>query len=213
MSIFPSLIHRLSVAVGLVALLALAGSAVHAATLTKQNLTQLIAESESIICGTVDRVTDGINENGIPYTEVTIAVSDAAKGSIRAGSTYRFRQFGLQRPRKLPRGRLWLAVAPDGFPRWAVGEQVVAFMYEPASRTGFQTTAGLAQGKLLMLEGRVLNEFNNEGLFAGVRIREGLLTENERAMMSSAGAVDAATFIGLVGRAVNENWIETGEMR
>jgi hypothetical protein len=90
---------------------------------------------------------------------------------------------------------------------------VVAFLYKPATRTGFQTTVGLAQGKLRMLDGRVSNEFNNEGLFDGVQIREGLLSEKERAMMSSKGPVDAATLVGLIGRAVNENWIENGEMR
>jgi hypothetical protein len=86
-------------------------------------------------------------------------------------------------------------------------------MYKPASRTGLQTTAGLAQGKLRMLEGNVSNQFNNRGLFEDVRIQEGLLTAKERAMLGSTGAVDAATFIGLVGRAVSGNWIATGEMR
>ena len=76
-----------------------------------------------------------------------------------------------------------------------------------------QTTAGLAQGKLRLLDGRMRNEFNNEGLFDGVQIREGLLSSKEQAMLSGKGAVDAATFIGLVGRAVNERWIETGGMR
>lgn len=183
------------------------------AALRKQNLTQLITESQSIISGKVDRVTDGVTESGMPYTEVTISVSDSAKGSAREGSRYTFRQFGLTKPRKRPEGKELMAVTPDGFPQWMVGERVVAFLYQPAPRTGFQTTTGLAQGKLRIQDGRARNEFNNEGLFDGVRIREGLLTEKERAMMTSKGAVDAATFIGLVGRAVNEHWIETGGMR
>jgi hypothetical protein len=173
----------------------------------------LIAESQSIISGKVDRVTDGINENGMPYTEISISVSDAARGNVHGGTRYRFRQFGLQKPRKMPNGKVMLAMSPEGFPKWAVGERVVAFLYKPATRTGFQTTVGLAQGKLRMLDGRVSNEFNNEGLFDGVQIREGLLSEKERAMMSSKGPVDAATLVGLIGRAVNENWIENGEMR
>jgi hypothetical protein len=86
-------------------------------------------------------------------------------------------------------------------------------MYKPASRTGLQTTAGLAQGKLNVLDGRVQNEFNNRGLFDGVKIQDGLLSAKEREMLSSKGAVDAATFVGLVGRAVTGNWIATGEMR
>jgi hypothetical protein len=194
-------------------LAALAATTADATSLRRQNLTQLIAESQSIISGKVDRVTDGINENGMPYTEISISVSDAARGNVHGGTRYRFRQFGLQKPRKMPNGKVMLAMSPEGFPKWAVGERVVAFLYKPATRTGFQTTVGLAQGKLRMLDGRVSNEFNNEGLFDGVQIREGLLSEKERAMMSSKGPVDAATLVGLIGRAVNENWIENGEMR
>ena len=113
----------------------------------------------------------------------------------------------------MPNGKVLLAVTPDGFPQWAAGERVVAFLYKPASRTGFQTTTGLAQGKMSMMDGRVRNEFNNVGLFDGVRIRDDLVTDKERAMMQGKGAVDAATFIGLLGRAVNERWIESGGMR
>jgi hypothetical protein len=200
--------------VAAVAALALPGSpAAHAMTLKKQNLTRLIAESQSIISGTVSRMTDGVTESGLPYTEVTISVSDVAKGKVRGGSEYTFRQFGLLKPRRMPNGKTLLAVTPEGFPRWAVGEGVVAFLYRPASRTGLQTTAGLAQGKLSVLNGRVRNAFDNQGLFDGVRFQEGLLTARERQMVSSQGALDAATFIGLVGRAVAGNWIATGEMR
>jgi hypothetical protein len=187
--------------------------AASAATLQKQNLTRLIADSQNIISGKVERVVDGVDEHGMPFTEVTIAVADAAKGAARGGAEYTFRQFGLLKPRKMPNGRMLVAVTPEGFPRWGVGERVVAFLYKPASRTGLQTTTGLAQGKLRLLDGRVRNEFNNEGLFDGVKIREDLLTGKERAMLASKGAVDAATFVGLVGRAVNERWIETGGMR
>lgn len=211
----PSLaipIRRLAAAATLV-IAALAGAPADAASLQKQNLTRLIAESQSIISGKVDRVTDGIDENGMPYTEITISVSNAARGNVRGGTRYRFRQFGLQKPHKMPSGKVMLAMSPEGFPRWAVGERVVAFLYKPATRTGFQTTVGLAQGKLRMLDGRVSNEFNNEGLFDGVHVQAGLLSEKERAMLSSKGPVDAATLIGLIGRAVNEHWIENGEMR
>jgi hypothetical protein len=187
--------------------------AASAATLQKQNLTRLIADSQNIISGKVERVVDGVDEHGMPYTEVTIAVAVAAKGAARGGAEYTFRQFGLLKPRKMPNGKMLVAVTPEGFPRWGVGERVVAFLYKPASRTGLQTTTGLAQGKLRLLDGRVRNEFNNEGLFDGVKIREDLLTGKERAMLASKGAVDAATFVGLVGRAVNERWIETGGMR
>jgi hypothetical protein len=158
-------------------------------------------------------VTDGIAPSGMPYTEITISVSDSAKGELRGGAKYTFRQFGLLEPRKLPSGKTLIAVTPEGFPHWREGEQVIAFMYKPASRTGLQTTAGLAQGKLNVLNGKVTNEFSNRGLFEGVKVEDGLLSEKERAMLKSQGAVDAATFVGLVGRAVSGNWIQNGEMR
>jgi hypothetical protein len=86
-------------------------------------------------------------------------------------------------------------------------------MFEPAIRTGFQTTVGLAQGKLRINNGKVSNDFNNEGLFDGVQIEAGLLSASERAMLAGKGAVDAATLIGLINRAVRESWIANGEMR
>jgi len=205
-------ILRLSTA--LAATLALLGGPVaHAMKLKPQNLTQLISDSQSIIAGKVTRVTDGIAPNGMPYTEITISVSDSAKGELRGGANYTFRQFGLLEPRKLPNGKTLIAVTPEGFPHWTVGEHVIAFMYKPASRTGLQTTAGLAQGKLNVLNGKLTNEFNNRGLFEGVKIQDGLLSDKERAMVKSQGSVDAATFVSLVGRAVSGNWIQTGEMR
>jgi len=187
--------------------------AVQAAKLKQQNLTQLIADAQMIVAGKVVRVTDGVTPQGLPYTEITLAVQDSAKGTLRGGASYKFRQFGLVAPRKMPNGKMLLAVSPEGFPRWQEGERVIAFMHKPASKTGLQTTSGLAQGKLNLLDGQVFNEFNNRGLFDGVKINDALLSKNERAMLASQGPVDAATFVGLVGRAVSENWITSGEMR
>lgn len=203
---------RLCLAV-VAAAVALGAPAAHAAKLKPQNLTRLIADADQIVAGKVTSVTDGVSERGLPYTEVTIAVANSARGELRGGKPYTFRQFGLLEPRKMPNGRVLVAVTPEGFPRWQEGEQVVAFLYRPASRTGLQTTAGLAQGKLTVLNGRIANEFNNRGLFNDVQINDHLLSEKERAMLKSQGPVDAATFVGLVGRAVTENWVSTGEMR
>jgi hypothetical protein len=191
----------------------LGAPAADAAKLKPQNLTRLIADADQIVAGKVTRVVDGVSPTGLPYTEVTIAVADSAKGELRGGKPYTFRQFGLLEPRKMPDGRILAAVTPEGFPRWQQGEQVVAFLFRPAARTGLQTTAGLSQGKLTVLNGRIANEFNNHGLFQGVKISDDLLTDSERAMLRSWGPVDVATFVGLVGRAVNENWIARGEMR
>ena len=203
----------LAAAVLATALALLPATAAQATKLRPQNLTQLITDSQMIVAGKVVRVTDGVTASGLPYTEITLSVSDSAKGQLRGGANYKFRQFGLVAPRKMPNGGMLLAVSPEGFPRWQEGERVIAFLHKPAGKTGLQTTAGLAQGKLTLLDGRVFNEFNNLGLFDGVKINDALLSKNERAMLASKGPVDAATFVGLVGRAVSENWITTGEMR
>ncbi len=50
--------------------------AAQATKLKQQNLTQLIGQAESIVAGTVGGVSDGVDPNGVAYTEVTIAVGD-----------------------------------------------------------------------------------------------------------------------------------------
>jgi hypothetical protein len=203
-----------SAVLGWVLAIALAAAPVADATkLEARNLTQLISESQSIIAGTVKAVTDGIDANGVPYTEVTIAVSSSAKGGHADHSEYTFRQFGLLAPRTMDNGLEYLAVSPAGFARWQEGESVVAFLYKAASLTGLQTTSGLAQGKLAAFNGKLVNEFGNAGLFEGVEVAEGLLSAEESAMLASTGPVDAQTFMNLVSRAVAEGWIENGEMR
>ena len=184
-----------------------------ATKLKQQNLTQLIGQAENIVAGTVRSVSDGLDANGVPFTEVTIAVGATAKGHLESGEDYTFRQFGLLEPRTFPNGRQLLAVSPEGFPRWSEGEYVIAFLYAPASRTGLQTTAGMAQGKLTSVNGRLANQFNNLGLFEDVVIDPALLEADEAAMLNRQGAVDTQVFLGLVGRAVSESWIENGGMR
>lgn len=205
----PALIAAVAAAVLLSAPIA------RAATLNSRNLTQLISESQSIIEGTVQTVTDGIDGNGIPYTEVTIYVGSSAKGSIALDASYTFRQFGLIKPLKYDDGRTLLTVTPDGFARWHEGESVIAFLYQPASITGLQTTVGLAQGKFTRLNDNSLlaNEFGNVGLFEGVQITPALLSPEEQNMLTTPGAVDSGTFMNLVYRAVTEQWIEKGEMQ
>ena len=185
----------------------------HAMKVQSRNLTQLISDSSSIIHGTVTSVTDGIDSNNVPYTEVTIAISSIAKGDHVEGSSYTFRQFGLLRPRDMGNGRLRVALTPEGFPRWREGETVLAFLRAPASITGLQTTAGVAQGKFSQINGQLINDYNNAGLFDGVRISDALLDDETRNMLTQPGAVDAAAFMDLIGRAVAENWIETGDMQ
>ena len=197
----------------LAAITLLAASTAHAMKVKSQNLTQLIAGSQSIISGTVSSVTDGIDANGVPYTEVKIVVGSAAKGKHADGSEYSFRQFGLLKPRTMPNGHKFVAVTPEGLARWTEGETVVAFMYKPASQTGLQTTAGMAQGKLSMINGKLVNDYDNAGMFEGVQINDSLLNAEQQNMLTSPGAVDAGAFMDLVGRAVAEQWIEKGEMK
>jgi hypothetical protein len=196
-----------------VAAFVLVAPVAQAMKLQRQNLTQLIADSQSILSGTVKKVTDGIADSGVPYTEVTIAVHSVAKGAVEAKTEYTFRQFGLLSPRTLPNGHKLLAVTPEGFPSWREGETVVAFMHRPASRTGLQTTAGMAQGKLSLVNGYLVNEFDNAGMFDGVEIDGALLSPAEENMLKTPGPIEAEVFMGLVTRAVAEGWVTTGEMR
>src|SRR5262245_53676418 len=213
MKLFP-LARRLSRGALLaLAFLALALPVAEATKLKKQNLIDLISQSASTSAGTVKKVSDGIDAKGVPYTEVTIAVGASAKGRIKTQQDYTFRQFGLLEPRTYPNGHKLLAMTPEAFPTWRQGEYVVAFLFRPASRTGLQTTVGLAQGKFSSANNRMVNDFNNAGLFEGVDINPKLLTREEQAMLKSAGPVDMRTFMGLVGRTIEKRWIENGEMK
>lgn len=195
------------------ALVLLAAPGVQAAKLKKQNLTKLIASSQSIVAGTVVNLVDGIDANGVPYTEVTIDVGSVAKGSVKPGN-FTFRQFGLLNPRTMPNGHKLLAMTPEGFPKWRMNEYVVAFMHHPASRTGLQTTAGMAQGKLTLHgDTRLSNEFGNEGLFEGVQIPASELSAEQNVMVQGSGPVNINAFLALVNKAVQERWIETGVMK
>lgn len=205
---------RVLVHTALVACLVLVGTGpLQAASLKHQNLAQLIASSESIIAGTVKSVSDGIDLKGVPYTEITIAVGSSAKGKAKSGEDFTFRQFGLLKPRTLSNGHKLLAVTPEGFAHWNEGEYVVAFMYRPAANTGLQTTAGMAQGKFSAVNGRLANQFGNQGLFSGVDIDRGLLSQEEQDMLETRGAVDLGVFTRLVGRAVDQKWVEQGVMK
>lgn len=194
-------------------LLLLAVFPAQATQLVSQNLTQLISRSETIISGTVTKVEDGFTSNGIPFTEVTIALSGAAKGADASKGTYTFRQFGLLAPRTLENGTRYLGVSPEGFARWHEGEVVIAFLHKPAAKTGLQATAGLAQGKFALRDGKYVNQFENRGLFDKVQIDVPDLTDAQHNILTHGGPADAAAFMGLIQRAVSEKWIEQGEMR
>ncbi|MFY8273461.1 hypothetical protein AAEU32_04995 [Pseudoalteromonas sp. SSDWG2] len=191
-----SMLKKASIALTVAAGLSLATSA-NAMKLKKQNLEQLTAASQNIIAGEVIKVTDGF-DNKRPYTEITIKVDSDAKGKLQEDSTYTFRQFGLLKPRSMGNGKVYLGVTPEGFAKWNEGESVVAFMYKPASITGFQTTAGMAQGKFVISNGKVVNQFANNGLFEDMDTSN--LTDEERNLLTTSGAVDVDVFLNLVGK-------------
>ena len=191
-----SFIKRLSILVAVAGTLLVAPAAM-AQKHIKKNLGQLVEASANIIAGQVVSVTDGFDDRRRPYTEVTIMVGSDVKGKHSEGSTYTFRQFGLIKPRSMGNGKVYLGVSPEGFARWNVGEQVVAFM-NPDLGAGLNSTVGLEQGKFVVRNGKVQNSLSNIGLFEGMDTSN--LTIEEQNLVTTPGAVDSAAFMGLVGK-------------
>ena len=149
------------------AILAMSLNVAHAKNIKQQNIVELMTHTDSILVGTVSNKTDGFFK-GLPYTEITLDVGQSLKGNH--GSSYTFRQFGLIEPKSMGDGRVNLMATPAGWPTFNKGEQVVLFLHKPASETGFQTTAGLTQGKFTIKGSQVANGSGNDALFAGVKI-------------------------------------------
>ncbi len=179
---------------------------VNGTSIKKMNVEKLVYHGEKILVGKVLSLTDGFDGNNLPYTAVTIMVTDKVKGN--AGTTYTFRQFGLLAPRDMGDGRTYLGVSPDGWPKFAVGEEVMVFLHQTTS-LGFQSAAGLLQGKFNIKDKQIVNEINNLGLFENVSVNPGLLTEAEQKMLQATqGRCPAETFISFVRKAVDQNWFE-----
>ena len=193
------------------ACLLLVASLAGATTMRPQNLADLVGLSETIVIGTVEKVTDGFDERRIPYTEVTIRVGERLRGG--AGETLRFRQFGLLKPRTID-GRLYLGVSPEGWPSWQERERVMVFLGRPARWTGLRTTVALAQGKMQFRGGTLANSAQNAGLFKNLEITAGGLNASQQAMLrTDRTPVGADAFVSLVRRAVSEDWVGKGTMR
>jgi hypothetical protein len=175
----------------------------------KQNLLDLMKHTDSILIGTVKNKTDGFYK-GLPYTEITLEVGQTIKGD--QGSRYTFRQFGLIKPKSMGDGRVNLMVTPAGWPTYSEGEQVMLFLSKPASETGFQTTAGLTQGKFTIRGNQIANDTGNDALFSGVKINGKLSPAQQDLVKQTGGAYQAQAFFNLVKTAVEENWIENGVM-
>ncbi len=207
-NVVQTMSRRLALIASLVAL-AMSVNIANAKNIKKQNLVELITHSDSIVVGTVTSTSDGF-QNGLPYTEVSVLVAQSVKGSHE--STFTFRQFGLKAPKPDGKGRVNLMVTPAGWPTYAKGEQVMLFLHKPASESGFQTTAGLTQGKFAIRGEQIANGVNNDNLFARVRVSGPLTPTQEDLVNQPGGAYAAEAFIELVRTIVEENWIETGVM-
>lgn len=182
-----------------------------ATSVRQMNVVDLLAHSATIVAGQVEKVTDGFDANGVPYTEVTLKVTDPIRGA--QGEKHTFRQFGLTKSRTARDGRVLVAGTPEGWPTWTVGESAVVFLYPKARQTGLQTTVGLGYGKLSVGNGVALNGYENVGLFRNVKVAGGVLNDKERAMFETKkGAVDEGTLRGVLHRAVNEQWVEQGRI-
>lgn len=203
--------HRRSAGVVLAALWLLAVSTPgHATSIAQMTVVDLLEHSDAIVVGKVTRVTDGFDARGLPYTEVTMQVADTIRG--QKSSTYTFRQFGLDKPRRLADGRVYLG-RPQGWPTWRKGENAMVFMYPKARRTGFQTTVGLGQGKLGLANGVAMNSFDNAGLFSNVRVNRSLLDSSEQELFDTRkGPVNADAFRRLLRRAVDGEWVRNGSI-
>lgn len=190
-----------------------AGTAANATTSRREiNVVDLVAKSELILRGTVTEVTDGIDNRGIPYTEITLHVADAIRGQV--SGDYTFRQFGLLKPRDMGNGMTNLMVTPAGWATYTKGEEAILFLNKAAAWTGLQTTVGLGQGKFKVSMAGATNQANNVGLFKNVTIDPTALgTKEQRAMMTQQGPVNVNAFVSLVKQAVNGHWVETGRMK
>ncbi|WP_457420335.1 hypothetical protein [Roseateles sp. P5_E7] len=206
-----SALRRLALLGGLAALLA---PSAQASQLVPQNLKQMIQASDLIVTGEVTKLTDGI-ENGLPFTEVTLKVKESVKRDLALNSSYKFRQYGLLKTRRMGDGRYMLPAKIEGMASWKVGEKVTTFMNKPALRTGMVTPVGLAQGKFTSNGARLANSFNNRDLFKGMTVDPSVLNANEAAMLAnkSGGAVEGGVLNRFVKRAISEQWIEKGVMR
>jgi hypothetical protein len=200
---------RNAVLLVMAAILAVGLNVAHAKSIKQQNFVELLSHTDSIVIGTVSKRADGFQQ-GLPYTEITVDVAQSVKGNH--GETYSFRQFGLIAPKRTGDGRVNLMVTPAGWPTYAEGERVMLFLHQPASETGFQTTAGLTQGKFSIRGSEIANGLGNDALFAGVRIDAPLSTELQNLVSKPGGAYRAEAFFALVRQAVEENWIENGVM-
>jgi hypothetical protein len=175
-----------------------------ATSVKKMTVADLVHHGDKIIVGRVTAITDGFDSHNLPYTDITVAISESLKGN--ASGYYTFRQLGLAAPRDMGNGRMFVGVSPDGFPRFSIGEDVVLFLFAKTS-LGFQSTAGLMQGKFTVTGRELVNDLNNRGLFDNVTVNPTQLTPAEQKMLvTDQGPLDTDLFKGFVKKAVQQGW-------
>ena len=180
-------------------------------TIAQQNLVDLIVQSERILMGTVGEVSDGFTEQGVPYTEIKLEVTESLKGE-KTGE-YTFRQFGLMAPAETNTNIDYPGISPLGFLHWESGESVLVFLHQPAHLSGLQTTVGFSQGKLNQVHGRFENSTGISNLFENLVVETNDLTPDQIDMLrNTTTAVDAGPLLALLRRAVNEDWVGKGVM-
>jgi hypothetical protein len=183
----------------------------HATSVQQMSVVDLLDHSQDIVAGRVDKVTDGFDAKGVPYTEVTLKVMDMIRGA--KGETYTFRQYGLDKPRTMPDGRVYLGGRPSSWPTWRKDEVAIVFLYPKAKFTGLQTTVGLGYGKVSVGSGVAMNAYDNTGLFSGVNVNRTLLDSAEKKMFDTRkGPVDSEAFRKFLHRAVAGNWVKNGSI-
>lgn len=192
-------------------LLAVIAAPVFGATVLHRNVVDLIELSEVIVVGTVGQVTDGFDQNGVPYTQVTMNLKETIRGSEQG--TYTFRQFGLLEPRDMGNGLMNLNTTLDGWPNYKQDQEVILFLYRQAPLTGFRTTVGLLQGKFDANGEMLANAINNRGLFENMNVDPQLLSAAERKLIeSNEGPLNRETFVSFVRKVVEQGWVETGKV-
>jgi hypothetical protein len=200
------MMRRFWIAAVVSACVALVAGNAKALTLPNLNLVDLLREAQAIVIGTVTSVTDGIDNIGLPYTEVTLRVEETLRGT--PSTTLTFRQIGLQAPRLTADGTKLMLPAPEGIPRYAAGEHVLLFLGAPASMTGLRSTVGLGYGKFLVGGGQAINDLGNGGVFQNVSLATGIASRNDnRILKTTLGAVNPDDFLTLVRKAIQNDWV------
>lgn len=177
-----------------------------ATSLEKMTVADLTYHGSKILVGNVTHITDGFDSNNLPYTDITINVTESIRGSV--SGSYTFRQFGFTAPRDMGNGLTYLGVSPDGFPKFRDGEEVMVFLFETTS-LGFQSTVGLMQGKFIVQGDVVCNEIDNLGLFKDVSVDETMLSLEElKLLQTKKGPISKSAFTSFVTKAVANGWFE-----